>query len=114
MYSDCCNVNILSPCTFLADKPKLQQLKFLCCRGRTLKIIETVADQLEEMAHALQLEDHDTHTFEGDPVQACCKMMQQWLNGEGRKPVSWLTLKESLIDTGFLDLAETLQEILRN
>ena len=98
---------------FPADKPKIQQLKFLCCRGRTLKIIETVADQLEEMVRALQLEDHVTNTFEGDPVPACCKMMQQWLNGEGRKPVTWSTLIQSCIDAGFLDLAETLQEILR-
>jgi len=66
----------------------------------TEESLRQLADRLKEM--------------EGDPVQACCKMMQQWLNGEGRKPVSWLTLKESLIDTGFLDLAETLQEILRN
>ena len=77
-------------------------------------IIETVADQLEEMALALQLEDHAINTFEGDPVPACCEMMQQWLNGEGREPVTWSTLIESLIDTGFLDLAEALQEILRN
>ena len=94
-----------------ADKPKLHQLKFLRCRGRTLKIIETVAEQLEEMTLALQLEDH---AFEGDPVPACCEMMQQWLDGEGRKPVTWLTLIESLADTGFLDLAKNLQEILRN
>jgi len=104
----------VSPCTFPADKPKLQQLKFLRFQGRTLKIIETVADQLEEMARALQLEDHVTNTCETDPVPASCEMMQQWLNGEGREPVTWSTLIQSLIDTGFLDLAETLQEILRN
>ena len=99
-----------------ADKPELHQLKFLHCRGRTLKIIETVADQLEEMTLALQLEDHVTctDTFEGDPVPACCEMMQQWLDGEGRKPVTFSTLIESLIKAGFLDLAESLQEILRN
>ena len=78
-----------------------------------LKIIETVAEQLEEMTLALQLEDH-TVAFDGDPVLACCEMMQQWLDGEGRKPVTWSTLIESLVDTGFLDLAENLQEILRN
>ena len=99
---------------FSADKPKLQQLKFLRCRGSMLKIIETVADRLKEMTLALQLEDHDINTLERDPVPACCEMMQQWLNGEGRKPVTWLTLIESLTDAGFLDIAETLQEILRN
>ena len=66
------------------------------------------------MTRTLQLEEHVTNTFEGDPVPACCEMMQQWLNGEGRKPVTWLTLIESLTDAGFLDIAETLQEILRN
>ena len=107
----------LSPCIFQADKPELHQLKCLRCRGRTLKIIETVAEQLEqleEMTLALQLEDHFTNTFKGDPVPACCEMMQQWLDGEGRKPVTWSTLIKSLIEAGFLHLAENLQEILRN
>ena len=101
----------LSSCIFQADKPELHQLKFLHCRGRTLKIIETVAEQLEEMTLALQLE---VHAFEADPVPASCEMMQQWLDGEGRKPVTWSTLIESLIEAGFLDLAENLQEVLRN
>ena len=104
-----------SPCIFPADKPELHQLKCLRCRGRTLKIIETIAEQLEEMTRALELEDHVTNTaVEGDPVPACCDMMQQWLDGEGRKPATWSTLIDSLIDTGFLDLADNLQEILRN
>ena len=104
----------LSSCIFQADKPELHQLKFLRCRGRTLKIIETVAEQLEEMTIALQLEDHVTNALEGDPVPACCEMMQQWLDGEGHKPVTWSTVIESLIEAGFLDLAENLQEVLRN
>ena len=102
-----------------ADKPKLYQLQCLQCRGRRVKIIETVAAKWEEVALALHFEGHTIQNIRYDPhIQsidtACRVMLQKWLDGEGRQPVAWETLMDALIDIGFVAVVEDLQEILIN
>ena len=102
-----------------ADNPKLYQLQCLQCRGRRVKIIETVAAKWEEVALALHFEGHTIQNIRYDPhIQcidtACRVMLQKWLDGEGRQPVAWGTLMDALIDIGFVTVVEDLQEILRN
>ena len=41
-------------------------------------------------------------------------ILQEWLDGKGRKPTSWATLVKVLSDIGKGELAKKLENILRN
>ena len=49
------------------------------------------------------------------PEEACHRVFTKWLDGgDGLcKPVTWGTLIQCLIDAGLVDIAEELEEILR-
>ena len=49
------------------------------------------------------------------PKEACHRVFTKWLDGgDGLcKPVTWGTLIQCLIDAGLVDIAEELEEILR-
>ena len=123
-----------------ADKPKLYQLQCLQCQEKRVKtrrwfgfkgqktrssvpilkqvkIIETVAARWEEVALALHFEGHTIQNIRYDTriqcVDACCVMLQKWLDGEGLHPVTWEILMDALVAAGFVTVVEDLQEILR-
>ena len=47
-----------------------------------------------------------------DPFQIKVEILQKWINGEGKKPVTWRTLLECLKDIGMSTLAEDTQQAL--
>ena len=83
-----------------------------------MKIIETVAARWEDVALELHFEGHTLQNIQYDTriqcIEACRKMFQKWLDGEGRQPVTWETLMDALVGAGFVTLVEDLQEILTN
>lgn len=85
--------------------------------GSEVKIVETVAAQFQRMAYALHFEDHICQRVLLDVIndheRACEKIFQKWLNGEGRKPVTWVTLIQALEHADFKQLARELKQTLR-
>ena len=81
-----------------------------------MRVIDAVAAKWEKLALALHFKGstldairRDTHHQTED---ACRRMLQRWLEGEGRKPVNWNTLTKALDDAGFTELAKELNQVL--
>ena len=86
--------------------------------GRRVRAIEGVASKWEHLARSLKFDGpridsirRDTHHQTED---ACDRMLTKWLNGEHdlKGPVTWATLIQCLIDAGFIDIADSLKEII--
>ena len=52
------------------------------------------------------------HIKKEDSEEWCTEMMEMWLEGKGRQPVTWATLIELLEDAEHKRLAEQLKEVL--
>ena len=78
------------------DPPKLHQLQYFEHRSLIIKTIDRVAAQWKSIALHLHFENHCIEIIEKDcPCQsaiACCTMFTRWLQGNGRKSITWRTL----------------------
>ena len=78
-----------------------------------MKVIEGVAAGWEELAKALHFDSSVIEHMRGTE-DACWNILWRWLEGETRQPVNWITLIESLIEAGFIDIATDLQEAVED
>ena len=85
-----------------------------------MKVIESVAAQWEHLALALHFEGRVIDSVKRNNFyqteDACREMLRRWLEGQGetRQPVNWATLIDSLLEAGFIDIAENLHEVIRS
>ena len=86
---------------------------------QTIEIIKTVAPSLTEILPEFKLEGTDFEIFYAEQIffaeyqqVVCRKMFELWLEGKGRKPVSWVTLLEILEKTSFQWLAHEVKSAL--
>ena len=49
----------------------------------------------------------------GDPVKITVEILKKWLQGKGRKPVTWQTFVKCLQDTNLNTLAEKMERLLQ-
>jgi len=103
----------------LSDRPEVYQLmKLKGKNGRTVKVIEGVAAEWEQLAYTLKFSPAVVRNVRRDTTQdctaACEEVLYRWVNGaEGtRQPVSWATLIECLRDCDFSVLARDLENAL--
>jgi len=85
--------------------------------GRTVKVVEGVAAEWEQLAYTLQFSPSVIRTIERDTkdcTAACVEVLYRWVSGaEGtRQPVNWATLIECLRDCDFIVLASDLEKVL--
>ena len=102
------------PKTF--SPPKLHQVDLIDGNGKTVKVIEQAAAKWERVATRLYFESHDISRIKKDnPLQsfeACQTVFIEWLNGKGRKPISWETLIKALKEADLSELAADLEVVL--
>jgi len=77
-----------------------------------VKIVKTIAYRWQDVALALHFEGSviafiKESTF--SDVEGCRRMLDRWLEGEYREPVTWETLVEALQEARFVDLADSLK-----
>ena len=48
----------------------------------------------------------------GDPVHITVEILKQWLQGKGKKPITWRTLMNCLRGTGLNVLADQIDHLL--
>ena len=98
--------------------PKLHQLDLLKGKGKSVKLIDTVAYDWTRVALRLHFERHHINRIDQDchqqSIRACRTMFNDWLEGTGRKPTSWITLIEVLKEAEMLKVATDLECILGN
>jgi len=84
-------------------KPTLPELlKFTCTDGRVVSIPEEIAAKYVRFGIFL-LEDRNgsrvkimAHKYLNNPVQINTEILQEWLTGRGKQPVTWATIVEAL------------------
>ena len=85
-------------------------------KGKTVKIIDTVASKWDRVALRLHFSGSDISRIERDHhqmcSQACRTMFGEWLEGKGRKPITWDTLLTALIEAEFSELASNVETII--
>ena len=81
-----------------------------------VKVIESVAARWEKVAIRLKFEHQVIDRIKRDNnyqcVPSCQTMFAEWLDGNGRQPVTWQTLITALQEADFSVLASDLQILL--
>lgn len=112
------DVELCFPVPLLAgDRPEMWQLRMLVgMSGRTVRVVEEISPDWEKLALALQFRGGVIRAVERNQhfqVEAACQtILQRWLDGESRHPVTWETLMECLEDIGHGTLATELRREL--
>lgn len=84
-------------------------------KDKVIKVIEQVAGRWERVATRLCFEGHNIQRIKRDDnnscTEACRTMFIEWLNGKGRKPVTWETLIKVLKEAGFSEIASDIEHL---
>ena len=84
--------------------------------GKELRIMDTVAAKWDKIALALHFDFpiidavRESTRFQAD--KACHSILQKWLEGKGRRPVTWETFVEGLFDAEYNVLAVDIKAAL--
>ncbi|MCG8622611.1 MAG: hypothetical protein MJE68_11535 [Proteobacteria bacterium] len=99
----------------LDEKPRLHQLQRLCRDDVVVSIIRAVAPSWENFALCLTMERNMIDIWKRDLDQveeAARTLFGHWLDGNGRKPISWKTLIQALCENNLPIIAAEVEEIL--
>ena len=83
--------------------------------GTILRITEEVAYRAYELGIRLGLSPPRMRIISrerGDILEATAEVFEQWLEGRGKKPVTWMTLLQVLKECEFVNLAESVEKVL--
>ena len=103
--------------THIDSTPKLHQLGYLNQHNRTVKVIEYVTFKWKHAATQMYFEGHLINMIKRDSHHqvdsACRDMFIKWLDGVGRKPITWRTLIKALDEAGLSNVAQELDNIIK-
>ena len=87
--------------------------RFVGKNGMVFEVVKEVSTDWEKLALALHLRGEIIREqWHFQPEAACCTILQRWLNGDGRQPVTWDTLLDCLEDIGHGTLTGYLRKEL--
>lgn len=93
----------------------MQLTSLKCPSGKKLKIISALASQWKKFGIHLNFDEtgYTLRNIKKECSEECCiEMMEMWLEGKGRQPVTWATLIELLEDAEHKSIAEQLKEVV--
>ena len=104
---------------YTAQRPTLPQLINLpTTRGETIHIMQRVGTQYTDLGLIL-LNDEDgsiveqiTSEYQLNAVNITREILKRWIRGEGKQPVTWKTLTDTLAAIGLTELVKSIQESL--
>jgi hypothetical protein len=99
----------------LDEMPQLHQLQRLCRDSVVVNVIRAVAPSWEKFALYLMVERNmiDIWKRNADEIEdATRKLFGHWLDGNGRKPISWKTLIQALCENNLPNIASDVEAIL--
>ena len=106
-----------NPLLFLGEQPTLIELIRFRGRERRINIPQQIGANFMKFG-ILLLEDANgarmqsiTHECRDSPEQINTKVLQEWIAGRGRLPVSWDTLVEVLHDVDLGTLADDIAAV---
>ena len=105
-------------CKSADNPPTLQTLRLFPVKKEHIDIAAEIGPEYERFG-TLLLEDKKGNKVKnikvserGDPVDITVEILKHWLNGKGRKPVTWQTLVKCLRDTDLNILADNIESSL--
>ena len=109
---------IVSSCTSTDALPSLDILRRFPVKNAHIDIPEQIGADYGKFGTFL-LEDKSGNKVKiikvsehGDPLLITVEILRQWLQGKGKKPVTWQTLVTCLQDTGLYVLAKKIDDSL--
>ena len=110
---------IVYPCSQTAgDHPTLLELQRFPAKDGFKDIVSEIQNDYQQLGVQL-LKDNNGHRVAGIaaakrdvPVQITIEILQQWLKGNGRLPVTWRTLVECLRDAKLNAVADDIESVL--
>ena len=107
--------HILFTCNPESKPNLLELLKFTCTDGRILNIPEEIGTKYFQFGTFL-LDDRNgskvkiiAHKHSNDAEEINTEILQQWLTGRGKQPVTWSTLVNVLCDVKLFSLADEMK-----
>ena len=96
--------------------PTIQQLHELQGKdGKSIRIIDTVAPEWEELAMAMGFPAHVIGTIRRNNIRdakgATLQILTLWLEGKSSVPVSWESLVDCLYQADFSTVSLDIQEM---
>ena len=98
--------------------PSLVDLLSFPLQGTTINIPQQIGTNYKQFG-ILLLNDHTGAIVDGiahqhlkNPVDINIEILQQWIKGKGRKPVTWRTLTVSLQKAGMPNLANDIEQAI--
>ena len=102
---------------FTGGQPTLIELVRFRGRDRRINIPQEISTKYSQFG-ILLLEDTNRarvrnmeHKHRGDAEQINVEILEEWISGRGRKPVSWETLTEVLRDVELSQLASDIEAV---
>ena len=100
----------------LQSRPLLNQIDAIEGSGKIVKVIEEVASRWEEVATRLYFEGRVIRQIRRDHndscEEACRAVFMAWLDGKGRRPITWEILIKVLKEAEFSETASDLEYVL--
>ena len=112
-HSEDLKLSSLSNCT-----PEFHELDLFEQHGKKLKLIKRVTANWEDVATRLHFPGYTIKAISRDGQhqsdQACRSMFTRWLDGEGRKPITWGTLIDALNEADLSSVAQELDKMINS
>ena len=109
---------ILTHLNCCTDDPNLPDLRQFPVRNGVKDIVAEIQNDYSHFGTIL-LEDKNGNIVKGierakreDPVDVTVEIVRQWLQGKGRKPVTWSTFAECLKESNLYVAAEDIERAL--
>ena len=109
---------ILTQLKCCTDEPNLPDLRQFPVRNGVKDIVAEIQNDYSHFGTIL-LEDKNGNIVKGiekakreDPVDVTVEIVRQWLQGKGRKPVTWQTFAECLKEANLYVAAEDIERAL--
>ena len=109
---------IVSSCTSADAPPTLVLLRRFPVKNGHIDIAQEIGANYEKFGILLledkkgSIVDSIAKSKQHVPVDITVEILRQWLQGKGKKPVTWQTLVTCLQDTGLYVLAENIDDSL--
>ena len=98
-------------------RPTLPELLKFPCKERCINVPEEIGSEYTSFGILLLEDDNGSrirdiaNKHRDDGKKIAIEILQEWLVGKGRQPVTWQTLVEVLKDAGFSELAKDIKLI---
>ena len=101
------------------SKPTLPELlNFKTSSGSTVDVVQQIGTHYSKLGPLLLNDDTGAVTsaivsqYQRDAVAINQEILTRWLQGQGKKPVSWSTLTDVLKEVGLSELSQMIQDSL--